>query len=112
MKRGFPGGMGGGINMNMIKQAQKMQQDMVKMQEELEEKLPLDFVKINQSCLANIKKIERFSASVGGSLKVIFKNGHTDYVSRRQLRTVKEKLGIVKKKHTDEKNISKRRDNI
>ena len=30
--------MGGGINMNMIKQAQKMQQDMVKMQEELEEK--------------------------------------------------------------------------
>ena len=32
------GGMGGGINMNMIKQAQKMQQDMQKMQSELEEK--------------------------------------------------------------------------
>ncbi len=32
--RGF-GGMGGGMNMNMIKQAQKMQQDMMKMQEEL-----------------------------------------------------------------------------
>ena len=32
------GGMGGGINMNMIKQAQKMQQDMQKMQEELENK--------------------------------------------------------------------------
>lgn len=32
------GGMGGGINMNMIKQAQKMQQDMQKMQTELEEK--------------------------------------------------------------------------
>ena len=31
-------GMGGGINMNMIKQAQKMQQDMQKMQAELEEK--------------------------------------------------------------------------
>ena len=30
-------GMGGGINMNMIKQAQKMQQDMQKMQEELEQ---------------------------------------------------------------------------
>lgn len=38
MKKGFPGGMGGGINMNMIKQAQKMQQDMVKMQEEMENK--------------------------------------------------------------------------
>ena len=35
--RGIPG-MGGGMNMNMIKQAQKMQQDMLKMQQELEEK--------------------------------------------------------------------------
>ena len=32
------GGMGGGMNMNMIKQAQKMQQDMLKMQAEMEEK--------------------------------------------------------------------------
>ncbi len=32
--RGF-GGMGGGMNMNMMKQVQKMQQDMAKMQEEL-----------------------------------------------------------------------------
>lgn len=42
MAKGFGsrgmGGMGGGINMNMIKQAQKMQQDMQKMQAELEEK--------------------------------------------------------------------------
>ncbi len=37
-KGGFRGGPmgGGGINMNMIKQAQKMQSDMLKMQEELE----------------------------------------------------------------------------
>lgn len=35
---GGAGGMGGGINMNMLKQAQKMQQDMQKMQEELENK--------------------------------------------------------------------------
>ena len=33
-KGGFRGPMGGGMNMNMIKQAQKMQQDMLKMQEE------------------------------------------------------------------------------
>ena len=32
---GRMGGMGGGMNMNMIKQAQKMQQDMMKKQEEL-----------------------------------------------------------------------------
>ncbi len=40
MAKGFSsrgmGGMGGGINMNMIKKAQKMQEDMQKMQEELE----------------------------------------------------------------------------
>ncbi len=41
MAKGFGGrGMGGmgGMNMNMIKQAQKMQQDMLKAQEELESK--------------------------------------------------------------------------
>ena len=42
MAKGFGsrgmGGMGGGMNMNMIKQAQKMQQDMLRMQQELEEK--------------------------------------------------------------------------
>ena len=35
--RGMPG-MGGGMNLNMLKQAQKMQQDMMKMQQELQEK--------------------------------------------------------------------------
>lgn len=42
MAKGFNsrgiGGMGGGMNMNMLKQAQKMQQDMMKAQEELEQK--------------------------------------------------------------------------
>ena len=42
MAKGFGrpgmGGLGGGINMNMIKQAQKMQADMQKMQSELEER--------------------------------------------------------------------------
>ena len=35
-KGGFRGGAMGGMNMNMIKQAQKMQQDMMKMQEEIQ----------------------------------------------------------------------------
>ena len=60
----------------------------------LEEKMPESFVKINQSCLANIKKTERFDTSLSGTLKIHFKNGDTDYVSRRQLKTVKERLGI------------------
>ena len=36
-KGGYRGGMpGGGMNMNMIRQAQKMQQDLLKMQQEME----------------------------------------------------------------------------
>ncbi len=60
----------------------------------LEEKLSENFVKINQSCIANIRKIQRFDASVSGSLIVKFKNGYSDYVSRRQLKNVKERIGI------------------
>lgn len=61
---------------------------------QLEENLNNNFVKINQSCIANIKKIDRFKASVGGSLTVVFKNGHRDFVSRRNLKNVKERLGL------------------
>lgn len=60
----------------------------------LESELNNNFVKINQSCIANIKQIERFDASFSGTLKVRFKNGYTDYVSRRQLKTIKQKVGI------------------
>lgn len=60
----------------------------------LEEKLGSGFVKINQSCLANIKKINRFETSFAGSLTVVFENGHRDYVSRRQLKFVKERIGF------------------
>jgi len=35
---GFPGGFGGGNISNLMKQAQKMQKDMMKLQEELEQK--------------------------------------------------------------------------
>jgi DNA-binding LytR/AlgR family response regulator len=60
----------------------------------IEEMLSADFIRINQSCLGNIRKIARFEASIGGALMVIFGNGHRDYVSRRQLRNVKERMHI------------------
>lgn len=60
----------------------------------LEEMLGDGFVKINQSCLANVSKVARFDASVSGNLKVRFQNGYTDYVSRRQVKRVKERFGI------------------
>ncbi|MBR5247315.1 MAG: LytTR family transcriptional regulator [Clostridia bacterium] len=61
---------------------------------QVEKNLNENFVKINQSCIANIKRIDKFKASVGGSLTVIFKNGYVDFVSRRNLKNVKERLGL------------------
>ena len=60
----------------------------------IEEMLDESFVKINQSCLGSIRRIARFDASIGGALMVTFKNGHRDYVSRRQLKHVKERMKI------------------
>ena len=60
----------------------------------IEEMLDSGFVRINQSCIGNIRKIDRFNASIGGSLMVTFRNGHRDYISRRQLKTVKERIGF------------------
>ena len=60
----------------------------------IENGLSNDFIKINKSCIANIRKIERFNASISGTLIVKFKNGYIDYVSRRSVKTVKERLGL------------------
>ena len=60
----------------------------------IEEMLTEDFVRINQSCLGSIRRIARFDASIGGALMVTFGNGHRDYVSRRQLKNVKERMHI------------------
>ena len=61
---------------------------------QLEEMYPKDFVKINQSCIVNVEKILRFDASFSGTLSVTLKNGYKDYVSRRQIKKVKERIGI------------------
>ena len=53
--------MGGGMNMNMIKQAQKMQQDMLKMQEELE--------------------VKEYEAAAGGGVVKAVVNGKHEVVS-------------------------------
>ncbi|MBO5305398.1 MAG: LytTR family transcriptional regulator [Clostridia bacterium] len=61
---------------------------------QLEKRFSIGFVKINQSCLVNTLAIERFETSIGGSLRVVLRYGYKDYVSRRQLKTVKERIGI------------------
>ncbi|MDD2502773.1 MAG: YbaB/EbfC family nucleoid-associated protein [Clostridia bacterium] len=60
-KGGFPGGMGGMGNMNnLMKQAKKMQEQMVKIQEELEEKT--------------------VEASVGGGVVSVIANGKKEII--------------------------------
>ena len=61
-KGGFKGGAyGGGMNMNMMKQAQKMQQDLIKMQSEMEDK--------------------EYSATSGGGVVTATVNGKKELVS-------------------------------
>ena len=60
---GGGGGFGGGVNMNMIKQAQKMQQDMLKAQAEIEERefsfsMGGGMVKATVSGKKELKKLE------------------------------------------------------
>jgi DNA-binding LytR/AlgR family response regulator len=61
---------------------------------QLEELFGDGFLKINQSCIVRISAIERFEPSFSGALNVRLKNGFTDYVSRRQMKKVKERLGF------------------
>ena len=52
------------------------------------------FVKINQGCIVNVSRIEKFDSSIIGCIKVILKNGFSDYISRRELKNVKRRLGL------------------
>ena len=61
---------------------------------QIEDLLDDNFVRINQSCIANIRKIEKSQADFSGALTVVFKNGYRDYISRRNLKKVKERLGV------------------
>ena len=56
---------------------------------QIEEMLDLNFVRLNQSCIANINKIDKFTVSFNGFLKVVFSNGYEDFISRRELKNVR-----------------------
>ena len=43
---------------------------------QIEEMLDDNFVKINQSCIANIRQIEKVQATFSGSFQVVFRNGY------------------------------------
>jgi DNA-binding LytR/AlgR family response regulator len=60
----------------------------------IEEITGSDFLKMNQSCIVNVNAIERFETKLGGALMVKMRCGYVDYVSRRQMKTVKNKIGM------------------
>ena len=61
---------------------------------QIEENLSDEFIKINQGCIINIKKVLKFESSLNTSIKVILKNGFSDYISRRELKNVKRRIGL------------------
>ena len=61
---------------------------------QIEEIIDDNFIKINQGCLINISKILKFDSSIIGTLKVILINGFEDYISRRELKNVKRRIGL------------------
>ena len=61
---------------------------------ELEQLLPLNFIRINKSAIANRSQIEKLAASFNGSVDAVFKCGYQDYISRRCLTEIKRSLGL------------------
>lgn len=61
---------------------------------QIEEQLPSNFIRINKSRLINRNYIEKFDLSWSGTLLVVMKNNEKDYVSRRLMKSVKERMNI------------------
>ncbi|MGV3026687.1 LytTR family DNA-binding domain-containing protein [Clostridium thermobutyricum] len=62
---------------------------------ELEEILDKNrFVRISNSAIINIYKIENLEATINGMITINFKNGKKEYISRRYLKKVKKILDI------------------
>ena len=53
------------------------------------------FVRISNSAIINIYKIENLEASINGMITINFKNGEKEYISRRYLKKVILKRGIA-----------------
>ena len=62
---------------------------------EIEERLnPFQFVRISNSEIINLKKVNHFDLSFTGTICVKLSNGTTTYVSRRYVSKIKKILGI------------------
>lgn len=61
---------------------------------ELEHILGIQFVRISKSAIVNINQINHVEASFNGTMKLVMKNGVTDYISRSFRKGFKERLGL------------------
>ena len=60
----------------------------------LEEVLGNSFIRISSSEIVNINYISHVDLSDRGTIKIIFKNSEFTYASRRNVKLIKERLGI------------------
>ena len=61
---------------------------------QVEEMLSNDFIKINKSCIINKNHIKKFDTSWSGTLSVELDDGTKEYVSRRMIKNLKERMGL------------------
>ncbi len=61
---------------------------------EIEERLPYQFVRISNSEIINLKKVDSFDLSLTGTICVKLADGTITYVSRRYVSKLKKILGI------------------
>lgn len=60
---------------------------------EVEEILvPHDFTRFSKSVIGNVNRIERFELSFNGNLCVYFHSGNKEYITRKYVAVIKEKL--------------------
>ncbi len=62
---------------------------------EMEERLDRDrFVRVSNSEIIHLQKVDHFDLSVTGTIQVVFSDGTDTYVSRRYVSKIKKRLGI------------------
>lgn len=59
---------------------------------EIENLLPSNFKKLSKSVIGNMKKIDRFSSTITGSVDAVFKCGRKEFISRRCFAEIKRGL--------------------
>lgn len=54
--------------------------------------IPHGFMRFSKSVIGNIHRIEKFEASFNGNLCVYFQSGNKEYITRKYVNAIKEKL--------------------